>query len=159
MLKLNLFGGKKYFKKEDLETVLKEVEKELGKDLSGYLNVIFVDEKEIRVLNKRYRNTDSPTDVLSFIYNNEECKGEILISSEYIKKQILRGDEFPDVPLKYYNKDSGSRAISREKVEILKVLIHGFLHIFGFDHQNLRDKIKMEEKERKIFNRLIPKIS
>lgn len=158
MLKLNVFGKKKHFKKRELIEILKEVEKVVRKDLLGYLNLIFIDEKEIKVLNKRYRNIDKPTDVLSFVYD-EECKGEVLVSPEYIKRQIPRIKEFPAVSLKYSNKDSESRAMSREKKEILKVIVHGFLHVFEFDHKNQKDRIIMEEKERKIFKKLASKIS
>lgn len=91
----------------------------------GDLSIVFVDSERIRDLNKKYRGKDEPTDVLSF---GENLK-EIVICPEIVEKNAKK--------LKLdYNK------------ELAKVLIHGILHILGFDHEKEEEAKIMEEKEK-----------
>jgi len=94
-----------------------DIEKAYEKVLSEYpleeVNIVFVEPEYIQDLNKRYRKIDAPTDVLSF--NIEEGrKGEIYISPEYVYRSF-KGDSFEE--------------------EILRLIIHGTLHILGHDHK------------------------
>ena len=75
------------------------------------ISIVFVSEKEIQKLNKEYRQVDSPTDVLSFNYDRPELLGEVYVCLDYVRK------------------------ISTDTNEIYRVIIHGILHLFGFDHK------------------------
>lgn len=75
------------------------------------INLVFVKPEYIQDLNKQYRNIDAPTDVLSF--EIEKNKGEIYICPEYVY------DSFKE---------------SEYEEEILRLVIHGTLHILGYDH-------------------------
>lgn len=76
------------------------------------VNIVFVKSEYIQELNSQYRDIDAPTDVLSF--NVEENKeGEIYICPEYVYGNF-KGDAFEE--------------------EILRLIIHGTLHILGYDH-------------------------
>ncbi len=90
------------------------------------VDVSFIDDPLIRALNKKFRKIDRATDVLSFCYGSNE--GEILISVE-----------------------TASRNASRYKVslddELKRLLIHGCLHILGYDHARKSDRILMRKKE------------
>jgi probable rRNA maturation factor len=101
-------------------------EKVLRKDYN--LSLVFIDEKEIRELNKKHRGIDSPTDILSFPLDKKS--GEIFICLSQTKKMAKEFD--------------------REYKNFLAFLfIHGLLHLSGFDHS---DKMEKEEKKyRKIF--------
>lgn len=87
------------------------------------VSVLFCSDSFIQNLNRDYRNIDSPTDVLSFEngeeYEDEEGKwlsaGDIAISLE----TLLKNAEYFEVP---------------ENTELKRLLIHGLLHINGYDH-------------------------
>lgn len=87
------------------------------------ISVVMVTPEEIRGYNKKYRKKDKPTDVLSFGsiegYLSEEdfVLPEIIICPEEVKKD----SEEDGVTFKY---------------EMVKVLIHGMLHLLGFDHED-----------------------
>ncbi len=107
------------------------------------LSILFTDDKRIKELNKIYRDKDYATDVLSFsqiegenLENSSEL-GDIVISIQMAKLQASKfGNTF--------------------KQEILRLLIHGILHLFGFDHENVpeKDAKEMESLEDKLFNDL-----
>jgi len=107
----------------------------------GDLNVIFVDDQKIHALNKTYRHKDQPTDVLSFSYLDRldpsatPTLGEVFISVPTAKKQA---------PL--YNNDLNQ--------EIEKLIVHGVLHIFGYDHEVEADYRVMAAMEDKILGGL-----
>ncbi len=79
----------------------------------GNINIVFVDNKYIQKLNKEHRGIDMPTDVLSFRLDENKNDGEIYISFEYVY-QSFKDEKFIE--------------------EILRLIIHGTLHILGYDH-------------------------
>jgi probable rRNA maturation factor len=105
------------------------------KDLNYEVSVSFVDNDEIKQLNKEYRNVDKPTDVLSFPLNdydynsNHHILGDIIISTD---KVIEQATEF-------------GHSILRE---IVYLTVHSMFHLLGYDHMNDDDKNKMREKEK-----------
>jgi len=106
------------------------VQKEL-KTKSKNISLAFVDDSEIKKLNNRYRRKNKITDVLSFAMEDEENFGEIVIAVGQTKRQA----------------DSGL------KYEILKLFLHGFLHLLGYDHEVLKQAIEMEKIEEKILTK------
>ena len=108
---------------------------------SYFLNLIFVDDKKIKLVNKIYRRKNKPTDVLSFPYfrssylksikENNIYIGDIAISYEIIKKRSSKNNF---------------------KFEFDKVWIHGLLHLIGYDHIKNKDYFIMERTEKKILN-------
>ena len=88
------------------------------------INIVFVSSEYIRELNEKYRHIDSPTDVLSFPISNDNRSGEIYISPEYVFENF-NGDEFEE--------------------EILRLIIHGTLHILGYDHKESLEDSPNEE--------------
>lgn len=100
-----------------------------GKEISLY----FCDNHRIRELNKSYRNKDYPTDVLSFESGEEQYLGDIAISIERADEQK---DEYDSPSLDY---------------ELLRLLIHGILHLLGYDHErNERAAEVMFSKEKEL---------
>ncbi len=103
----------------------------------GDLNVVFVDDQEIQRLNKDYRKKDSPTDVLSFSYlESVDFKetgliGEIYISVETAKRQA---EEIG------WSLDQ----------ELIKLFVHGLVHIYGYDHETDEGYEEMSALERRI---------
>ena len=106
-----------------------------------YLTLLLSNNKKIKILNKKFRNKNKHTDVLSFPFDQEKQMskevylGDIIISFNYINK-----------PKNLTNK------VFKEKT--IKIFIHGFLHLLGYDHIKDKDYEKMFIKEQKIFNSL-----
>jgi len=97
--------------------------------LSRSISVIFCSDHTIRRLNARYRKIDRATDVLSFTIGDEDLQGEIYISLQRAAIQARR----------YH-------VTYRE--EVLRLFIHGFYHLLGFDHETKQDRLRMEQKEK-----------
>ena len=102
-----------------------------GFEHRGSLSLVFVDDAHIHNLNRRYLNHDYPTDVLAFPLDDEsdDLWGEIYISVERAREQAQ---------------------IYREpfRREVSRLIIHGVLHLMGFDDQDdvSRKKMKMKEE-------------
>ena len=111
--------------------------KKIVPETKGTLNVVFVNNPYIRELNKRYRNNNKPTDVLSFSYvgmvdfREVGFLGEIYISVPMARKQARE--------YKW-----------RQEQELSKLFVHGFLHIFGYDHETEEDYKKMSKVEKRV---------
>jgi len=105
-------------------TVINFLQKEFSSFEISTINVIFVDEKEMQRLNKEYRNIDDVTDVLSFNLNAEGFLGEIYICPQYIKKTVEKYEE-----------------------ELLRVIIHGILHLLGYEHKAKLDDISKQKED------------
>jgi probable rRNA maturation factor len=95
----------------------------LGEHQNGIINIAFLPDEEIQVLNNTYRNKDSTTDVLSFHYFDDysdvdpsETAGEIILSESRILAQALEHNHSPE-----------------RECEIL--IIHSLLHLLGYDHE------------------------
>ena len=90
------------------------------------LSIAFVSAQEIKKWNKKYRRKNKPTDVLSFNFDNS---GEVVICPEIVKQNAQKYD-------------------NTYKLEAIKMLVHGILHIAGYDHERSEEEAKeMEEKE------------
>jgi len=109
--------------------------------ISGYeLSVLLLDNKGIRAVNKKYLNRNRPTNVISFSLTegefgniNPHVLGDVVISVEKALEQ------------------AETRGTSLEE-ELTFLLIHGVLHLVGYDHEGKRDeRSKMEEKEKEVY--------
>jgi probable rRNA maturation factor len=92
------------------------------------VNLVFCSNAHIRDLNKRFRKLDKVTDVLSFIYSEPDVFGEIYIATLKAKSQAPRWKNT------FYN-------------ELRRLVVHGSLHLAGFDHMNARDRKVMRARE------------
>ncbi len=112
--------------------------KELLKKLSARyklnnpeITLVFVDNRTIKKLNKKYLNKDAPTDVLSFPMGEKSANGKYYL-----------GDIVISVPQAFKQCFSQEHGLERE-LELLAV--HGFLHLLGYEHSE-----GIEEEEEKI---------
>ncbi len=109
------------------------------------LTLLLSNNKNIQKLNKFFRKKNKPTDILSFPLNKKVR----------ISKQTYLGDII--ISYNFMNKPrSLNKNFFNEKV--IKIFIHGFLHLLGFDHKKNKDYIKMNKEETKIYNSVISKI-
>ena len=102
-----------------------------------YLTLLLSNNINIKKLNRIFRNKNSHTDILSFPFHQKKKA-----------KEIYLGDII--ISYNYMNKPKElSTYLFKEKV--VKIFIHGFLHLLDFDHIKKGDYIKMQNEEQKIF--------
>lgn len=124
-----------WFNEEKIKSYVENVLEELEFD-GEEISILFCDDAEIHSLNKAYRNIDSPTDILSFEngseYEDDEGNwleaGDIAISFETLPKNAE------------YFKVS-------ENEELKRLLIHGCLHLNGYDHGEEHIESGVEPKD------------
>ena len=107
----------------------------------GYeLTVVLVDDPEITRLNRQYFRRNRPTNVISFpmmdgtaVSGRAKLLGDIVISAETAERDAAE-----------VRKKTGD--------ELLFLLIHGILHLVGYDHEKTRkERMEMEAKEQELF--------
>ena len=115
---------------------------QLFKNKSKNCTVFLTNSKKMKELNKKFRNKNKPTDVLSFPFSNKIKNkknlylGDIAISYEIVNKRSKNSIFF---------------------LELDKMWIHGYLHLLGFDHKRKKDFTKMKKIEDLILNKFYNK--
>lgn len=102
------------------------------------LSISFVDDDEIREINRAHRGKDKPTDVLSFplleegdAHLGERLLGDVVISVDSARRQAADYD-------------------ASLEAEINRLLIHGVLHVMGHDHEEAAEREEMRAEERRL---------
>lgn len=124
----------------ELEDYIKYVVKELDIE-NAIFNIIFIDNKEIREINREYRSVDRETDVISFalednmdvVYEDFRLLGDIYISYEKAIEQA-----------ELYN-----HSVRRE---VFFLATHGILHLLGYDHMEEDDEKVMFGKQNELLD-------
>lgn len=117
------------------------------------VSISFVDNKEIQNLNREFRNIDAPTDVLSFpMLEYEEISDDEAFSEEdYIEAEIPLGDIV--ISTEKVIEQSKEYGHSQER-ELAFLLVHGMLHLLGYDHMNEDDEKIMFQKQDQVLDML-----
>ena len=110
------------------------------------LTLLLSNNKNIKILNRKFRNKNKPTDILSFPFD-KKIKN---IKKLYLGDIVLSYD-FMDKPK--------SQNLNLFQKKVVKTFIHGFLHLLGFDHIKLKDYKKMLKEEQNIYQSVIKKIN
>jgi len=152
MISINVFSeerawskkikNKKFFFKKVCQNFPKKY-KFINKKIS--LSLLLSNNKCIKKLNKHFRNKNKATDILSFPLNE--------------KKKILKQTYIGDIVISYDFIDKPKSQDSKVfKQKLIKIFIHGFLHLLGFDHVKNKDYIKMLKVEKQIYKSVILKL-
>ena len=106
------------------------------------LSILFVNDAYIKRLNSKYRDTDSRTDVLAFsmrqgegISQHSEILGDIVISTQTARREAVRRKEPVQKELDLY-------------------LVHGILHLLGYDDEKPGARKKMRAKEKELLGEM-----
>ena len=109
-------------------------------------SLLLSNNKCIKKLNKNFRNKNKSTDILSFPINKK-----IKISKQTYIGDIIISYDFIDKPK--------SQKIEKFKEKLIKIFIHGFLHLLGFNHIKNVDYQKMLNEEKRIYQSVISKLN
>ena len=153
MINVNVFSNEKawskklkrkeFFFNEICKTFPKKYQF-LGKKIS--FSLLLSNNKSIKKLNKEFRNKNKPTDILSFPINKK-----IKISKQTYIGDIIISYDFIDKPK--------TQKIIKFKEKLIKIFIHGFLHLLGFNHIKNVDYQKMLNEEKRIFQSIFSKLN
>jgi probable rRNA maturation factor len=100
------------------------------------VTVRFVDAIEGRALNAEFRGKDYPTNVLTFVYDNDSPRaGDIVLCAPVVRKEA----------------DEQGKTLAAHYAHLV---VHGLLHLLGYDHERAADAAVMEAREVAILSRL-----
>ena len=125
---------------EHIKAILTDAIEVAGPDKDpGELCLVFSNDQEVQGLNREWRDKDRPTNVLSFPAEEESFPGDdpvlgdVVLAFETIEREAReQGKPFEN--------------------HCTHLLVHGFLHLLGYDHQNEEEAGQMEALERKILS-------
>lgn len=113
------------------------------------LNIFLTTNKTIQAYNKKYRNINKPTDILSFPYYPDLKPGEHILPEIPTDKQL--GDII--ISLEYAQTEAKKLKTSLTK-RLERLLAHGICHLIGYDHQTEQEYKMMLEKEMELLSHL-----
>ncbi|MDN3509848.1 MAG: rRNA maturation RNase YbeY [Candidatus Jettenia sp.] len=163
MVKLEIIDLQEFspINKSWVKRLLKAILKMEGKNAE--LNIVFVDNKRIKEINKAFLGHNYATDVLSFAYNEpflsrnslmpySQCKTNHLIPSDEKEKNPLPEDTIIGeiiISVELAKKIAQKRRYEVEG-EIALYLIHGLLHLLGYDDKQKKEAKEMHRREKEL---------
>jgi len=116
---------------EDVRRVVETVLREEGRDAE--LSIALVEDRQMRELNRRFLRREGTTDVLAFPYGSDEgtVSGEIVANAELAAREAAVRPHGPDDELMLY-------------------IVHGLLHLLGYDDHDAEQAGRMHEREREL---------
>ncbi|MFL2897296.1 MAG: rRNA maturation RNase YbeY [Candidatus Pelagibacter sp.] len=153
MIKVNVFSEEKAWSKRlkntnlFFEKICRAFPKKyqfLNKKVS--LSLLLSNNKNIKRLNKNFRNKNRSTDILSFPFSKK-----IKISKNTYLGDIIISYNYLDKPK--------SQDLELFKEKIIKIFIHGFLHLLSFNHIKNKDYFKMLREENLLYKHVKSKIN
>ena len=152
MINISVFSEEKAWSKRlrNKELFFKRICKSFPKKYKFFqkkvsFTILLSNNKNIKRLNKLFRNKNKSTDILSFPANRKQkiikeiYIGDIIISYNFIDKPKSQSSKF-------------------FKKKLIKIFIHGFLHLLNFDHIKNKDYINMLKEEELIYKSVISKL-
>ena len=153
MININVFSNEKAWSKrlKKKEIFFNKVCKSFPKkyqflNKKVILTLLLSNNENIKKLNKNFRNKNKPTDILSFPFNKK-----VQISKKTYLGDIIISYNFIDKP------KSQKLEVFREK--LIKIFIHGFLHLLNFDHKKNKDYKEMLKEEETVYQSVISKFN
>jgi len=132
---LQVSSVNKTIRKSSVHNLVSSLKKELRFTIND-LSINFIHSEELLKINKKYLKHNFPTDIITFNYSKpgEIIEGEILISVEDAKVNALK------YSVKY-------------SIELSRIVIHGILHLLGYDDKYKKNKIIMKRLENDLLKR------
>jgi probable rRNA maturation factor len=165
-LKVNILNRQKTLKLDIklYKKIANYIADKFDSNKNAELNLVFTGTNEISGLNLKYRNSAGPTDVLSFSYeaNKLSSPGVKELDRDDMEKNCgfyITGEIVicPEIALKNSSNNkniplSGNNLNWDLEKEITLLIIHGILHLYGYDHEKKQDFQLMENIQNSILN-------
>jgi len=127
---------------EEISRITQAILNDLGCP-EGELSILIVDDPQIAVINKEYLNREGPTNVIAFPMREGEFSditpellGDVVISADTARKE-------------------GELSGASMEERFTELLIHGILHLFGYDHETTQEEAdRMEKKSLALLKRV-----
>jgi probable rRNA maturation factor len=121
-----------------LRRIVKTVLRSCRRKASLEIPVVFVDNRQIRALSRKFIGEDHETDVIAFPYDDPNLPfGELYISLPMAKHNAMKFKQ-------------------PYKAEVVRLIVHGTLHLLGYDDHKAADKKMMWAKQEKLVAKLLP---
>ena len=135
MKNLHIYSAQNKIKKSNVHDLIKSLSVELNFLVSN-LEINFISGENIHTINKSYLKHDYTTDIITFNYSDslQQLDGEIFVSID----DALNNSKKFKVSL---------------SEELVRLVIHGILHLLGYDDQNVTDKKIMKRLENKLLSK------
>ena len=134
-----------------LESIAEQVAKAEGIDSEIELSLVIVGQDKIRQLNKSFLSKDAPTDVLAFPMVSEQEGGDhpSFVTPPGELKQL--GEVIISYPQAAIQAEERQHATEKE---IAILIIHGVLHLLGYDHEEFEEEKEMRAREAVILSNI-----
>ena len=144
-----------YSDNENFAPLANAFEGEFESDINLSLEIITVDEEEIRRLNREMRSIDEVTDVLSFP-SLADIFGKKLLKKEYLSDVDEEGNLFiGSIAICMKRAEEQAKEYGHSLYRELNYLaVHGVCHLLGYDHIKDEDKAIMREKEERVLSKI-----
>ena len=113
-------------------------------DKAYRFSIILMDEKDIHVINRDYRQIDRPTDVISFASNDEDA---LIVGGE----ELELGDIFINIHAIRSQAEDYGHSLKRE---FSFLVTHGLLHLLGYDHMDKKEEEVMFKLQEEILSEI-----
>ncbi|NLM00066.1 MAG: rRNA maturation RNase YbeY [Treponema sp.] len=140
-----------------IEKFVKQVLKKLKK-YRGEISVVFCDDEYMKTVNKQYRNIDESTDILSF---ESQMEAKFFLQKIY---EAIYGKYLGDIFISLNMLKINAKYFEVSEIEELqRLLIHGILHLCGYDHEDehlvngVEPNCEMLKLQEKLLKEFLPK--
>jgi probable rRNA maturation factor len=115
------------------------------------VSLVFTDSEKVRQLNRDYRGVDEPTDVLAFyMLPQKEADSSFALPPDGVTRLGEVIISYPQAA-----EQAREQGYSPEK-ELALLIIHGILHLLGYDHEEPEGESKMRGRERELLEKCLP---
>jgi probable rRNA maturation factor len=135
-----------------VKKIVRQVLKAEGVALPYEVSLVFADSETVQKLNRDYRGVDEPTDVLAFyMFPQKGADSSFALPPDGVTR-------LGEVIISYPQAVAQAREQGHSpERELALLVIHGILHLLGYDHEEPEEESKMRERERELLERCLPK--
>ena len=134
-----------------VKKIVQQVLKAEGVATPYEVSLVFTNSEVVKQLNRDYRGVDEPTDVLAFyMLPQKEVDSSFALPPDGVTRL---GEVIVSYPQAVEQAKKQGHSPERE---LALLVIHGILHLLGYDHEEAKEEIKMRERESDLLERCLP---
>jgi probable rRNA maturation factor len=135
-----------------IEKIIRQVLRDEGVPSPYEVSLVVTDSEMVQRLNRDYRGVDEPTDVLAFyMLPHKESDSSFVLPPDGVTRL---GEVIISYPQAMAQAKHQGHSTERE---LALLVIHGILHLLGYDHEEPEEEHKMRERERELLERYCPR--